>query len=832
MPEKNNLPPKMQKILSDIAGEALPTQHGLPHHWSLTEVDALLSSVVPPAAEQNAPAPQEGARAAIHHEKEPEAAQPEEPTQENTAIRPEEVKEPKPEPDPLRLDLFRSGPLPAFTSSSTPIAIEPVVPIQSPVERPGVLLRRIDEQMTTDLSPVPRVVPAEEILQQQKKAQPPAEDPTAAVPEGQQRFPGFEREAPPENLSEEELQAAVRQSREGLANQFKVVTQFTEKMEQTGETGATPPPLEDETLPDPPFEYETPQDRDWVMNSLLSIQRKRTLRTTLLALLTLLSGGLTAFTAFRGGGAAVAPWKDNLPQLLFLVGGLFLAHGELLRGAKGVLRRAPNADSLTLMAALVTLVQTALVGLVRVGGESGHSFAPLFLFLATLSAAARLAQIRQTCGNFRFCVRQEAAARPLYALRFSEDGQEKSADALPKALYPAPLRFPAQFVRQSLRDDAVDEMSRWMLPFGVGLAGLAGVCAGFVSQSAASALSAAAAALCVCIPSTSLLALYQALRAALKSRPDAEIAIISTHAAEEYSRAAGIVVDSGDLFRRNRGRMHGWREYWQVRTDEVLLYAAAMAIASGGPLQAVFEGVVEGDHSVLPEVSQITYEDRMGLSCWIHNQKVFFGNRKLLENHSIPVALSEKDERSYEHDGRKILYLAVEKRLTAFFVVSYRPDESLYNGFRRLEQEDMKVYVCNGDPSITQDVLSRGFALRDDSIELLRTPQSESHRRRMRTLQERGTATVLHADNLRAFLRAVTACAALRVGVKRIRLFQVIGSLTDVLLLLTAVLTKQMESANSLIFIAYEAIWAAITYMICARNQEAGLRTNEEEDTL
>jgi hypothetical protein len=76
-------------------------------------------------------------------------------------------------------------------------------------------------------------------------------------------------------------------------------------------------------------------------------------------------------------------------------------------------------------------------------------------------------------------------------------------------------------------------------------------------------------------------------------------------------------------------------------------------------------------------------------------------------------------------------------------------------------------------------------------------------------------------------LRAVTACAALKAGLRRLRVFQVIGSLTGVLLLLTAVLTRQLQAANGLIFIAFEAVWTAIICVVCARGQAFGEKETE-----
>jgi hypothetical protein len=295
------------------------------------------------------------------------------------------------------------------------------------------------------------------------------------------------------------------------------------------------------------------------------------------------------------------------------------------------------------------------------------------------------------------------------------------------------------------------------------------------------------------------------------------VAVLSTDAAEDCAKAGAYVLDSGDLFLPAKGRMHGWREYWQVRTDEVLLYAAGVAVAAGGPLQAVFSGVVEGDFSVLPEVRELLYEDRMGLTCWIHNQKVFLGNRRLLENHGIAVALTEQEERSYEHDGRKILYLAMEKRLTAFFVVSYAPDPALAGAFRLLEREGMEGILCNSDPCVTAENLSAAFGLRDKALALLRSAPTEAMRLKMRVPEEREPGGVYFAGNARAFFKALTACTALRTGIRRLKAFQLAGALTAFLLLVLMIFTSQTSGAGTLYFIAFEAIWAAIAHVATKR---------------
>jgi len=440
--------------------------------------------------------------------------------------------------------------------------------------------------------------------------------------------------------------------------------------------------------------------------------------------------------------------------------------------------------------------------------------APLFLFIAALSTAARWQQARQRCDNFRFCAYTAAeglyAVTPLSARDAVKTPRQTALPGRARTVLPVPVAFPAGFMKQSAKEDAADQSGGKLLPLGLGLAALAGLCAFLLQSSAVAVVSAVAVALCLCVPCASLFVLAALVRALTKAPLDNGVAILNTDAAEECSRAGAFVLDSADLYQPSKGRMHGWREFREVRADEVLLYAAAIAIEAGGPLRAVFEGVVDGDYAVLPEVRDLAYEDRMGLSCWIHNQKVFFGNRSLLENHGVTVSLSEKDEKAYEHDGRRIIYLAMEKRLSAFFVVSYCPDDAMADAFQQLEREDAQALICNSDPCMSAEALIQAFGLRDGTLRLLRASPGEACRKQMRTPRSNLSAGVYHANNARAFLRALSACVTLRAGIRRLRLFQLVGSLTACLFLLLFVFLNQLHAANSLIFIALGLIWAAI----------------------
>ncbi|MDR2686507.1 MAG: hypothetical protein LBB75_02045, partial [Oscillospiraceae bacterium] len=732
-----------------------------------------------------------------------------EPEQLTITIRPAEVTEPAPEPEPLRFDLFQTGPL--ETPGEAQGLTKPVW--TGPIEKPGVLLRRVDMQMTSDLSPVPKVVPAEDLIVRPKPER--AED----IPEGQQRFANFDEEFRADSVEEAEMLARLEKGKLERTAQFQTLRSLSARLEKDGETGAEAPPAPEGDGGAP--EYRRAGQRDSVFQLLQRLRGRRASSALALGAFALLAVCLQLVAVFNHP-FSMSP-GHLAPMALLLAASLLVCAGDFSQGLKALFRKKPNANTMLFFAGLACTAQTVLlfVFLEQIkadlpGGNSARvaACAPLFLFVAALSTAARWQQARQRCDNFRFCAYTSAdglyAVAPMDSRGAAKTARQRALPGRARTVLPVPIAFPASFVKQSMKEDAADQSARRLLPVAAGLAGLAALSAFLLQGTAVAVVSAAATAVCLCVPCASLWLLAGMVRGLTRAPRENGVAILNTDAAEECSRAGAFVLDSADLYLPAKGRMHGWREFRQVRADEVLLYAAGIAIAAGGPLQAVFEGVVEGDYSVLPDVRDLAYEDRMGLSCWIHNQKVFFGNRSLLENHGVAVALSEKDEKKYEHDGRRMIYLAVEKRLSAFFVVSYCPDAAVAPAFQQLEKEDMEALVCNSDPCVGAEVLAGAFGLRAGALSLLRSLPGEACRKEMRTPRTTFSAGVYHANNARAFLRALSACVSLRGGIRRLRLFQLVGSVMACVFLLLFVFMGQLHVADSLIFIALELIWAAV----------------------
>ncbi|MCL2445924.1 MAG: hypothetical protein FWD06_04060 [Oscillospiraceae bacterium] len=690
--------------------------------------------------------------------------------------------------------------------------------VLEPVEKHGMLVQRDGMQATQDLSPVPRLLPATDLLQRQRV---PVEEVDEDIPEGQQRLPNFSPE-PPRQFAQDEADDQVAQNRQVITNQFKMkplpkkskTTQLP-KLPQDLQTEQDKPQLDVGT---PRYEYKNAYMRNDVFSALLRTRAKRTT-----AMLAMIAAALLAILLQVGGLWLGTDTPQYLgPMAFFFVMGLAVCAADLGRGLLGLIKARPNADTLLLLAALLCTAQVVLLFLpVEEEILRGSHMVPLFLVGAAGHAMAKFMQARQRCDNFRFCT--FTAAKHLHAMHLDGKGATPERAAKQnlsgsKTALSLSTDMPEQFVAQSHRETAIDRLCRWYAPFALGLAALLGIVVTvqtgeFSLESASLGMAAAAAAMCLCLPGFALLAQATVWRTSTKSTSNNGAVVLNMQAAEDAAKTAAAVLSSGSMFVTAQSRIHGMQSLNQMREDDLMLYTVGIAMKAGGPLRAVFEGVIDGDSSVLPEIRSLTYEDRMGFSCRIHNQPVFFGNRKLLENHGVPVPVSEHEEKQRERDGRRVIYLAVDKQAVAYFVISYTPDEKLQDPLQQLEEADVEILLCNSDPCITGEELEARFGLQQGTISVLRNNFAAPYRKIMRGKAPVGHSGIYHAGGTRAFLRTIAVCMNLVKSGKRLRILLLLSALAANVLLAVIALAGQLDGVfNPLLLVAFNLVWAVVMH--------------------
>lgn len=98
--------------------------------------------------------------------------------------------------------------------------------------------------------------------------------------------------------------------------------------------------------------------------------------------------------------------------------------------------------------------------------------------------------------------------------------------------------------------------------------------------------------------------------------------------------------------------------------------------------------------------------------------RVLVGNRRLLLNHGVDVPSLDYEAR-YAKNGRQLVYLSTAGELSAMFVVSYLPDESVQRALQQLCRAKVTVLVRSCDPNITAQQLCHCFDLDEYYVDIL-----------------------------------------------------------------------------------------------------------------
>ena len=166
-------------------------------------------------------------------------------------------------------------------------------------------------------------------------------------------------------------------------------------------------------------------------------------------------------------------------------------------------------------------------------------------------------------------------------------------------------------------------------------------------------------------------------------------------------------------------------------------------------------------------VENYVYEDSIGLSGWIHNQRILLGNRELMTSHNIEGLPSLAREAEMIGVNQEGIYLSVSGNLAALFLIEIIPDKKVTFWIQQCADHDVCMILRSVDPVITLDRLSKWF---DVPRELLKIIPARMHSEYFAEVKSVDTlSTSMACDG------TFTALAQLIIGSKSVRRSAVLG---------------------------------------------------------
>ncbi len=485
---------------------------------------------------------------------------------------------------------------------------------------------------------------------------------------------------------------------------------------------------------------------------------------------------------------------------------------------KGINADLPVAAA-SLFIMLHTIAQIAVPDLLVDGAALYPSAATLGLFLAQMGKRSVLVRIIK---NFEFLT-DGADKSVVEDIVNDVDAAIISKNLLegePYLKYSVHTDFPTSFLEISFAQEPADKMAKVLTPVMLGLNALLFLLIGIINKSWGFAFNAAAAGVLLSCPVVSLLATNNTLIAISNALAEKGAMVCGYEGADYVHNSNALVMEASDLFGPRSCDLHGIKTFNGTKIDDAILQTAAVVIKTKSPLAYVFDDVIVGKNSILPEVDSVIYEDKMGTSAWIYQKKVLVGSRDLLIRHGVAVPKIEYEEKYTRNGKRRALYLAIAGKISAMFIVSYSADAQLKKTLKRLEKSGITVILKSCDPFINEESIMDIFGLPEGFVRVMAAANGRIFEKYSDMAVEKSPAYAVHNSTAIGFISTVLGADKLVSAQKYISVLASFGCAIGFGVAALLAFIGGISHLGAMNIILFQAIWSAFVLLV------SGIRKN------
>jgi Cu+-exporting ATPase len=198
-------------------------------------------------------------------------------------------------------------------------------------------------------------------------------------------------------------------------------------------------------------------------------------------------------------------------------------------------------------------------------------------------------------------------------------------------------------------------------------------------------------------------------------------------AALSIDLANAIIITSSQLFPSGTITLYDMKILDSNAVDSTLIDAAAITNAIDSPLKGIFNSIAKTTPVEMPIADTIKYEERLGISGWINDRRIFIGNRTLLEAHGITTPSIEVDKKILRQ-GFFPVYLASQGKPCALLIVKYNVKKDIAIKLQKLSGMGVTFLIDNCDPNLTNQMVADYFGIWEESVRIMGSSGSQLNR--------------------------------------------------------------------------------------------------------
>lgn len=487
--------------------------------------------------------------------------------------------------------------------------------------------------------------------------------------------------------------------------------------------------------------------------------------------------------------------------------------GSMAEGIKSVVKLKFNRFTGCFMAIVASVIQCVVLMLTDAPFENGISmFCGAAVFGLGLNMAGEYYEFKRISRNFTYLVSKDDifSISPIEKSEVAfEIGRGLLLDS-PAVLSSQKTLFPGRFIEFSRNSYPADELSNKLIPISLVASLVVSFITLLISKDVRNMVTAFSGCICLSVPYLTCLADSIAISKVCKKLRNKGAVLSGWQAFSKCENANALAIDSADIFDKEGGNVYGIHPFYGIGIDEAIIYTASLLIASGGPLGNLFNRVIVGEKSLLPPVDTLAYEDKLGLSAWIFNRRVLVGSKDLLRNHNVEIPDLALVER-HLFEGRYPLYLAIDGKAAAAFIVSYDVDSSNAKLLKTIESDSISLLVRSDDANLTDEMVSRKLLLPQSGVKVLSAVSGDLYKNYVKETTSTADSLLVHDGSAHSFLYAIKSALSLGTFKQVLKVFQTIAMGIGIGLVAVLSFVSGLGHLNCVQLIITQGIFTAVT---------------------
>ena len=506
----------------------------------------------------------------------------------------------------------------------------------------------------------------------------------------------------------------------------------------------------------------------------------------------------------------------------------FVSYTVLMVGMKKLFTLKADSDSLAAVSAILSigtgialLTDTELVQLSVVNVYISVSIIGLLI-----NTIGKLLIVTRTERNFQYV----SGGYSKYAVMHIDDEDVASKFTkgaltdFPSLTTSRKTEFVSDFIKNSYSADMTDAFCKYYVPIVTVISLIVGLITALLHPAEVNTgtrmllfgLSCAAGTYAICSAAGMMLVTNIPLAKASKKYMQSSAVMLGYSAVDKFADTNSVLIDAVDLFPDGMVEIINIKPTKKTPIEDGIIYAASLCCQTESILKPTFYKMIKGKTEMLFPVESYIYEDGLGLSGWIQNKRVLFGNRALMESHSIEGLPTPEKEAQYLKDDTSLQYLSIGGSLAMLFVVSLKASVNVAKALKDFEKQNLTVILRSVDSLLSISRIAELFGVAPNMFKLLPF-RHHSDYDSCTSYIEKMSSPMIYSGHFAALAQLLTGAKRLQksatVGIAIQMLSAILGVILSVVLALVGIFTGVLNAST---VIAYTLVFVLITAVVQA----------------